>query len=151
MRNRNIHNYDFSPFFRATIGFDRIADLVGSTMRTNAEGISYPPYNIEKKDDDNYQITLAVAGFCESELSIEQEADMLIISGEKDAKDASSTYLHRGIGQRSFSRRFHLADHIKVTGAQLESGMLHIDLFREVPEALQPRKIAIGGGARKIK
>jgi molecular chaperone IbpA len=138
-------NYDFSPLFRSTVGFDRIMSLLDSATSANETG--YPPYNIEKTGEDKYKIVLAVAGFGEDDLSIEQKEGTLTITGRKP-QEQNATYLHRGLASRYFERRFELADHVKVAGAGLQNGLLEIELVREVPEALKPRRIAIGTGAK---
>ena len=135
--------FDFSPLFRSSIGFDRLNRLMDSADRLNQGDVSYPPYNIEKTDDDHYRITMAVAGFEEEELDITVKENVLYISGKADSKDAQREFLHRGIAKRAFERRFELADFIRVTGASLENGLLHVELVREVPEAQKPRRIAI--------
>ena len=140
---------DFTPAFRSTVGFDRMARLLDHAMRaTEASNTpTFPPYNIEKISDDDYRISMAVAGFAESDLDITVENGALVVSGKiEKPEDDSRTYLHRGIATRSFERRFDLADHIRVSGASIENGLLHIALVREVPEAMKPRKIAIAGG-----
>lgn len=135
--------FDLTPLHRATVGFDQIADLMDRALASDVGQNSYPPYNIEKTDDDAWRISIAVAGFSDADLEIEVKDRGLHVTGRK-ANDADArTYLHRGIANRAFTRRFHLADHVRVTGASLENGMLHIDLHREVPEALKPRRIAI--------
>ncbi|MGA9253290.1 MAG: Hsp20 family protein [Roseobacter sp.] len=134
---------DFAPLYRATVGFDQIADLMDRVLTTEGTQPSYPPYNIEKLDDDSYRISIAVAGFSESDLSVEVRENALIVSARKADDDGDRSYLHRGIATRAFERRFHLADHVQVTGASHVDGMLHIDLMREVPEALKPRQISI--------
>lgn len=134
---------DFAPLHRATVGFDQIADLMDRVLSTEGAQPSYPPYNIEKTDDDTYRITIAVAGFSDQDLSIEVRENALIVSARKADEDGAKQYLHRGIATRAFERRFQLADHMHVTGASQGDGMLHIDLAREVPEALKPRQIAI--------
>jgi len=140
-----MRNFDFTPMHRATIGFDQIADLMDRVLNTDVAQPSYPPYNIEKTADDAYRISIAVAGFSENDLSIEVKEHALFVSAKKRDEDGSDkTYLHRGIATRAFERRFHLADHIRVTGASHVDGMLNIDLVREVPEALKPRRIEIG-------
>ena len=149
-----MHRIDFTPVFRSTVGFDRMARLVDAAFQAS-EGSnqqSYPPYNIEKISEDAYQITMAVAGFSESDIDITVEENSLSISGNvnKDTDDQQKTYLHRGIASRSFERRFDLADHIIVTGAGLENGLLNIDLIREVPEEKKPRKINIGSNRPKL-
>lgn len=135
---------DYSPLLRATIGFDRMMDLLDSAARTDVP--SYPPYNIEKTGDEDYRISMAVAGFAEDELDVTVQENSLLIEGRKEKAEEETngaSFLHRGIATRSFQRRFELADHIKVTGASLENGLLHIDLAREIPEAKKPRSIAI--------
>jgi molecular chaperone IbpA len=139
-----MRTYDFTPLYRSAIGFDRLAQLFDDAQRTDAQP-SYPPYNIELVTEDKYRVTMAVAGFDRSELEIETERDLLKIVGRRRKDDAKSTYLHRGIAARDFEHRFQLADHVKVVGAKLENGLLSIELAREVPEALKPRKIAIDG------
>ena len=140
-----MRTFDFTPLHRATVGFDQIADLMDRVLSADVTQPSYPPYNIEKLEDDAYRISIAVAGFSESDLSIEVKENALFVTAKKaDADGGDTTYLHRGIATRAFERRFHLADHIKVTGASHVDGMLNIDLVREVPEALKPRQIAIG-------
>ena len=134
---------DYSPLLRATIGFDRMMDLLDSVQRSDVP--SYPPYNIEKTGDEDYRISMAVAGFAEDELEVTVQENSLLIEGrkEKTEDEKEPSFLHRGIATRSFQRRFELADHIKVVGASLENGLLHIDLAREIPEAKKPRSIAI--------
>ncbi|MGB3313141.1 MAG: Hsp20 family protein [Albidovulum sp.] len=142
-----MRNYDFSPLYRATVGFDRIADLMDRVLTADAPQPTYPPYNIEKTDENAYRITIAVAGFSDDELTVEVKEGALLVSARKGAEDEGKTYLHRGIATRAFERRFALADHVKVTGASHADGMLHVDLVREVPEALKPRRIEIAGPA----
>jgi molecular chaperone IbpA len=134
---------DLTPLHRATVGFDQVADLINRAMAADNTNTSYPPYNIEKTADDTWRISIAVAGFSESDLAIEVKDRGLHVTARKADDDADKTYLHRGIATRAFARRFQLADHVKVTGAAHENGMLHIDLAREVPEALKPRRINI--------
>jgi len=134
---------DLTPLYRATVGFDQIADLMDRALAKDAGTNSYPPYNIEKTSDDGWRISIAVAGFGEDDLSIEVKDRNLVVTARKADEDEQRTYLHRGIATRAFDRRFHLADHVKVTGASHANGMLHIDLVREVPEALKPRQIEI--------
>ncbi|WP_170461208.1 Hsp20 family protein [Ruegeria arenilitoris] len=138
-----MRSFDFAPLHRATVGFDQIADIMDRVMTSEVSQPSYPPYNIEKTDADAYRISIAVAGFAEDDLTIEVKENALIVAGKKATEDTKRTYLHRGIATRAFERRFALADHVRVTGASLENGMLHIDLKREVPEALKPRRIEI--------
>ncbi|WP_133487616.1 Hsp20 family protein [Aliiroseovarius marinus] len=139
-----MRNFDMSPLYRATVGFDQIADLMDRVLTNDVSRDSYPPYNIEKTNEDAWRISVAVAGFTEDELSVELRDKALFVSAKKAAED-ERTYLHRGIATRAFERRFHLADHVRVSGATHENGMLHIDLIREVPEALKPRRIEIAG------
>ena len=134
---------DFAPLHRATIGFDRVADMMDRVLTNDVAQPSYPPYNIEKTGADTYRISVAVAGFAEEDLSIEVKENSLVVSGKKSVEDEVRSYLHRGIATRAFERRFALADHVRVTGASHENGMLNIDLKREVPEALKPRRIEI--------
>jgi len=137
--------YDFSPFFRSTVGFDRLFDLLDATSR---EENGYPPYNIEKTGDDTYRITMAVAGFAPDELSVVAHENTLTVSGkQKEQQGGNGQYLYRGIAGRVFERRFNLADYVKVDGAQLVNGLLHVELKREVPEAMKPRAISIESGA----
>ncbi|WP_068115570.1 Hsp20 family protein [Tropicimonas marinistellae] len=142
---------DFSPLYRATVGFDRIADMMDRVMETEVSAPTYPPYNIEKTDENAYRISIAVAGFTEAELSVEVKEGALIVSARKAEDDKERTFLHRGIATRAFERRFQLADHVRVSGASHVDGMLHIDLVREVPEALKPRRIEISGGSKAIE
>jgi len=135
--------YDFSPLYRSAIGFDRLAQMVDEALRADAQP-SYPPYNIELLAEDQYRISMAVAGFERAELDIEIEHDTLKITGRKQRSEAKPTYLHRGIATRDFEHTFRLADHVKVVSASLDNGLLNIELKREVPEALKPRKISIG-------
>ncbi|MDX1676893.1 Hsp20 family protein [Arsukibacterium sp.] len=138
-----MNNLDFTPFYRSFIGFDHLANLMNAAAR-NEKQPAYPPYNIEVTGEDSYCITMAVAGFTEQELSIETENNTLVVQGQKDSKDSGRHFVHQGIAERNFERKFQLSDYVKVTGASLENGLLHIALVREVPEALKPRKIAIG-------
>ena len=135
-------NFDFSPLYRSSIGFDHMVSLLDSARRIDQGGNSYPPYNIERTGDDAYRISMAVAGFDQSELNIETKENTLTINGVKNKGDAKN-YLHHGIAERNFERRFQLADHVKATNAKLENGLLHVDLVREIPEAMKPRTIQI--------
>lgn len=138
-----MRSFDLSPLLRATVGFERMMDLLDSSTRFE-EASTYPPYNIEKYGDDEYRITMAVAGFSEDELSVTLKDNTLSIEAKKEKENGrDATYLHRGIAERAFQRTFRLADHIKVTGARLENGLLHVELVREVPEEMKPRTIAI--------
>ncbi|MBE0453588.1 Hsp20 family protein [Roseovarius autotrophicus] len=138
-----MRNFDLAPLYRATVGFDQIADLLDRVMASDVTQPTYPPYNIEKTADDAYRISIAVAGFAAEDLSVEVKEGALVVSARKRDEDEGRTYLHRGIATRAFERRFQLADHVRVTGASHADGMLHIELAREVPEALKPRRIAI--------
>lgn len=142
-----MRSYDFAPLYRATVGFDRIADLMDRVLSTDVAQPTYPPYNIEKTADDAYRISIAVAGFTPEELSVEVKDGNLVVTARKAAEEAERTYLHRGIATRAFERRFALADHVRVAGAVHEHGMLHLELVRETPEALKPRRIEISRSA----
>ncbi len=135
---------DFSPLYRFSVGFDRMQRLVDAASRLDDAAHAYPPYNIEARGDDAYRITMTVAGFAEKDLDVTVTENTLVISGRKRDEDKGVSYLHRGIAGRAFERRFELADHIKVVGANLVNGLLHVDLVREVPEEKKPRTIAIG-------
>lgn len=138
-----MRNFDLAPLYRATVGFDQIADMMDRVLSSDMTQPTYPPYNIEKTADDAYRISIAVAGFADSDLSVEVRDGALLVSARKAEDDSTRTFLHRGIATRAFERKFQLADHVKVTGASHADGMLHIDLVREVPEALKPRRIEI--------
>lgn len=144
-----MRSFDLTPLYRATVGFDQVADLMDRVLATEVGRESYPPYNIEKTADDAYRISLAVAGFAEDDLNVEVKDHALVITGRKSEEPGERAYLHRGIATRAFDRRFTLADHVRVTGAATENGMLHIDLVREVPEALKARQIEIARGLPK--
>ena len=147
-----MRHYDLAPLYRATVGFDQVADIMDRLLTSEVSQSSYPPYNIEKTGDDAWRVSVAVAGFADTDLSVEVREKALIVAGRKAAEDKPRTYLHRGIATRAFERRFHLADHVRVTGATHVDGMLHVDLVREVPEALKPRQIEIArGDARAIE
>ena len=138
-----MRTFDLAPLYRATVGFDRVADLMDRVLAADVTQPTYPPYNIEKTGDDAYRISVAVAGFTPDDLSVEVKDGALSVTARKAPEDTEKTYLHRGIATRAFERRFALADHVRVTGATHEHGMLHIDLVRETPEALKPRRIEI--------
>jgi molecular chaperone IbpA len=141
-----MRTFDFAPLYRSTVGFDRLFSMLDQVNGVESAP-SYPPYNIERTGDNSYRITVAVAGFGESDLSIETKENTLTIRGEKQVKqEANGEVLYQGIAARTFERRFQLADHVEVRGANLEHGLLHVDLVREVPEAMKPRRIAIGNG-----
>ncbi|NBB91573.1 MAG: Hsp20 family protein [Gammaproteobacteria bacterium] len=149
-----MNTFDLSPLYRTAIGFDRLADMLSNASRVDSNG--YPPYNIESLGEDRYRITMAVAGFGRDEIDIVSEQNTLTVSGSKqetqDNEGGDRQFLYRGIANRSFERRFQLADHVKVAGADLENGLLHIELQRELPERMKPRKIEIGSGdARAIE
>ena len=144
-------NYDFSPFHRSTVGFDRLLTLLDKASGAD-NSQTYPPYNIERTSENHYRITLAVAGFAENELSVETRENVLTIKGAKDAQVVNGEkreMLYQGIAARAFERRFHLADHVSAVKATVENGLLHVELVREVPEAQKPRTIAIQGGSAK--
>lgn len=138
--------YDFAPLFRTAIGFDRMARLAGAAQETVSQ--AYPPYNIERVGDDSYRLTMAVAGFGPDDLELTVQENSLVITGRVKAEAQSGEVLFRGIAGRAFERRFVLADHIVVDGADLQNGLLHVGLKRIVPEALKPRRIQIGGAAQ---
>ena len=148
MRTRTV---DFTPLYRSIVGFDRLAELMDNAAKS--EGAGYPPYNIAQRSEDEYLIELAVAGFAENDLNVEVQENVLTVSGritEKSEEDGPR-YVHRGIAERAFERRFHLADHVRVSGADLKNGLLSVALVREIPEAAKPRRIAISGGADETK
>jgi molecular chaperone IbpA len=138
-----MRQFDLTPLYRSTIGFDRLGSLLDTLTAFEGDAPSYPPYNIERVGENEYRISMAVAGFADKDLNIEVKENTLSIRGEKKTEVENTTYLHRGIASRSFERRFQLADHVVVKGASLENGLLHVDLVRELPEAMKPRTIAI--------
>jgi molecular chaperone IbpA len=138
---------DFSPLFRSTIGFDRLSRLVEAAARADSAA-GYPPYNIEVTGEDSYRLSMAVAGFAPSDLDVQVQENALIVTGKAQQEEDATRYLHRGIARRAFERRFQLADTIKVTGASFDNGMLHVELVREIPEAMKPRTIKIASGAQ---
>jgi molecular chaperone IbpA len=140
-----MRHIEFAPFYRSAIGFDRLFNMLDQATGFDNES-TYPPYNIERTGENAYRITLAVAGFTSEDLKLEVKEQTLTVSGEKAAETSEKTYLHRGIAARAFERRYQLADHVDVTGANFENGLLHIDLVRNVPESKKPRSIAIGTG-----
>jgi len=143
-------SFDFSPLFRSTIGFDHLSRLLdGALQRDEAAG--YPPYNIEKTGQDAYRISMAVAGFGEDDITITVKENQLLVSGKVKGGEAGTQFLYRGIAGRAFERRFELADHIKVTGAALVNGLLHVDLVREVPEQMKPRTVKIESGRKPVE
>jgi len=139
-----MRSFDLSPLFRSTVGFDHLAGMLDSVAQFDS-GVSYPPYNIERTDENHYRISLAVAGFAEKDLAIEVKEGVLSVAGKREDKDGSpARFLHQGIAGRSFERRFQLAENVEVKGAQLENGLLHVELERIVPEEKKPRRITIG-------
>lgn len=138
--------FDFTPLFRSTVGFDRMTHLLDSALQHAEQSDGYPPYNIESVDEDKYRITVAVAGFGNDDLEVTAKENTLVVTGRHKETGESRKYLHRGIAGRPFERTFQLADHIRVVGADLQNGLLSIDLAREVPEALKPRTIEIASG-----
>ena len=141
--------FDFSPLYRNSVGFDRLASMLSAASRQD-QGNGYPPYNIRSTGEDHYQISMAVAGFAEEDLDITTEQNRLVVTGKRENEEETGEYLHRGIATRSFERRFNLADHVKVVNASLENGLLHIDLERELPEAMKPRTIKIGQSEARL-
>jgi molecular chaperone IbpA len=139
-----MRTYDLTPLYRSTVGFDRVFNLLDTMGKTETGG--YPPYNIESVGEDDYRITLAVAGFGENDVDVELHENRLTVTGKRGESDENRTFLHQGIAGRSFERQFQLAEHVKVVGASLVNGLLNIDLQREIPEAKKPRKIAVNGG-----
>lgn len=145
-----MRNFDLTPLYRASVGFDRLADVMDRTMSADVSAPTYPPYNIEKTGVDTYRISIAVAGFAADDLSVEVRDGAVVIAARKTDDDKSRSYLHRGIATRAFERKFTLADHVRVDGASHADGMLHIDLVREVPEALKPRRIDIAQATPRV-
>ncbi len=151
-----MRTYDFTPLFRSSVGFDRWSDLLDAASRSDDSAAGYPPYNIEKTGDDKYRIMMAVAGFGENDIEITAQENLLVVSGNLgEPREADTTYLYRGIATRAFERRFSLADHVKVVGAKLADGVLQVDLERELPEAMKPRRITVeskpGSGTKMIE
>ena len=140
---------DFAPLYRSVVGFDRLANLLETAAADGAAG--YPPYNIERTDENAYRVEIAVAGFRPEELNVEVKENLLTVQGRKAANDDQRRYLHRGLAERNFERRFQLADYVVVKTADLTNGLLAIELVRELPEALKPRRIEIGGGSKLIE
>lgn len=146
-----MRNLDLAPLYRATVGFDRLADVMDRALTADLAAPTYPPYNIEKTGDDTYRISVAVAGFSSDDLSVELRDGAVIVSAKKATEDEDRNYLHRGIATRAFERKFTLADHVRIDGASHADGMLNIDLVREIPEALKPRRIEIARSAPKVE
>jgi molecular chaperone IbpA len=145
-----MRHFDFSPLYRATVGFDQVADMMDRIMASDGGQPSYPPYNIEKTAEDAYRISIAVAGFAGDDLNVEVRERSLVVSGRKADDKTERAYMHRGIATRAFNRKFQLADHVVIKGATHENGMLHVDLHREIPETLKPRQIAISSVTDKV-
>jgi molecular chaperone IbpA len=145
-----MRTFDLAPLYRSTVGFDRLFSLLDRSAGLDAP--TYPPYNIERTGENSYRVTVAVAGFTQNDLSIEVKENALTIRGEKQTgkPEQAGEVLHQGIASRAFERRFQLADHVEVKGAVLENGLLHVDLTREIPEAMKPRRIAIGTSPAKV-
>ena len=148
-----MRSFDLSPLYRSTVGFDRMFNLLDSVGGVDNSSQTYPPYNIERVGENEYRVTMAVAGFGEDDLNIEVKENTLTVKGDKKAEteQKEDQFLYRGIAARSFERRFQLADHVEVKGATLENGLLHVDLVREIPEAAKPRTITIGKSKAKVK
>ena len=144
-----MRNFDLAPLYRATVGFDQIADLMDRVFASDLPQPTYPPYNIEKTAENAYRISIAVAGFAADDLTVEVKESVLIVAARKADEETERSYLHRGIATRAFERRFTLADHVRVTGATHADGMLHVDLVREIPEVLKPRRIEIASAGAK--
>ena len=147
-----MRTFDLAPLYRSTVGFDRLFSLLDQVSGLEGNGSTYPPYNIERTGENAYRITIAVAGFSESDIAIEAKQNTLTVKGEKQAKadEKKGEVLYQGIAARAFERVFQLAEHVEVRGASLENGLLHVDLVREVPEAMKPRQIPIGAGKAKV-
>ncbi len=143
-----MRHFDLTPLYRSTVGFDRLASVFDSLASVDGDAPTYPPYNIERRGENEYRISMAVAGFGEEDLNIEVKENSVTVRGERSEKSDETDYLHRGIATRTFERRFQLADHVEVKGANLENGLLHIDLVRELAEAMKPRSVEINGGAK---
>ena len=146
-----MRNFDLAPLYRASVGFDRLADVVDRAMSAEVSASTYPPYNIEKTGENAYRISIAVAGFAADDLNVEVRDGAVIVSARKAEEEKDRTYLHRGIATRAFERKFTLADHVRVEGASHVDGMLHIELIREIPEALKSRRIEISKSPSKIE
>ena len=144
-----MRTFDFSPLYRSAVGFDRLMSVLDAAQKTSGDD-GYPPYNIEKTGEDAYQVTVAVAGFGPDDLDVQVRDGQLVIAGKIEKAGGEAAYLHRGIARRAFERRFQLADHVEVKGADLKDGLLVVDLEREIPEALKPRRIAIRGAGKVI-
>lgn len=146
-----MRTFDFSPLYKSAVGFDRLASLLEAASNHEQSKPGYPPYDIELTGEHQYRISMAVAGFSSAEMDIEVDQGVLKVTGRKHAVDEGKRYLHQGIAGRNFERKFQLEDHVKVVSAQLKDGLLHIDLVREIPEAMKPRKIAINGEETRLE
>jgi molecular chaperone IbpA len=146
-----MRNFDLTPLYRSAIGFDRLAGVLDSLNRSEQNQPAYPPYNIELTGEDAYRISMAVAGFSDQEIDIQVDQNRLTVTGQKSSEAKKGQYLHQGIAERNFERRFQLADYVKVEGASLDNGLLHIDLIREIPEAMKPRKISINHTTNSLR
>ncbi len=148
-----MRTFDLTPLYRSTVGFDRMFGVLDSLANTEASAQTYPPYNIERTGENAYRITMAVAGFGDADLNVEVKENTLTVKGEKksDTEETGKEFLYRGIASRAFERRFQLAEHVEVVGANLENGLLHVDLAREIPEAMKPRTVTIGKAKAKAK
>jgi molecular chaperone IbpA len=146
-----MRSFDFSPLYRSTVGFDRLANLLETVTQFDPATPSYPPYNIEQVQENDYRISMAVAGFSDKELSVEVKEGVLTITGKRNGEEPKTRFLYQGIAGRSFERRFQLADHMEVRGARLEHGLLHVDIARVIPEEKKARKISIGKGPEQPK
>ena len=145
-----MRNVDLAPLYRASVGFDRMADMMDRALSADLSAQTYPPYNIEKTGENAYRISIAVAGFAADDLNVEVREGAVVVAARKAGDEEGRSYLHRGIATRAFERKFALADHVRVEGASHVDGMLHIDLLREVPEALKPRRIEIGKAPKAV-
>ena len=145
-----MNRIDLTPLYRSSIGFDRFGSLLDAAFQTEKTSTGYPPYNIEVVEENNYAITVAVAGFKEAELDIQVENGVLTVRGKKQVSDEKQNFLHQGIATRSFERKFNLADHVEVKGADLQDGLLTLNLVREIPEAMKPKSIAINGSPDRV-
>jgi molecular chaperone IbpA len=146
----NMNRIDLTPLYRSSVGYDRFGSLLDAALQTEKASSGYPPYNIEVVEENNYAITVAVAGFKEAEIELQVENGVLTVRGKKEAADADKSYLHQGIASRSFERKFNLADHIEVVDASLADGLLTVQLVKEIPDAMKPRTIAINGSKTNV-
>lgn len=146
-----MRHHDFNSLYRSTVGFDRLFQLLDGVGGVDGDAPTYPPYNIERRGENEYRITMAVAGFTRDELKVDVKESTLLVRGEKQPENKKAEYLHRGIAQRGFERRFQLADHVEVSGADMVDGLLHVDLVRNIPESMKPRTIEIGGNGKLLE